>query len=111
MFETGLPVRTYIPKTDVRLEYLKASDLVSACPYKVRLRLVSTVHAAETTQGVASYYDIELPSGPKLEGLVWWYRNPSTECADIKGYVAFYDEKVDVFLDGQKAPRPRTHLT
>jgi uncharacterized protein (DUF427 family) len=35
MFETGLPVRTYIPKTDVRLEYLEPSDLVSACPYKV----------------------------------------------------------------------------
>ena len=36
LFETGLPVRTYIPKTDVRLEHLEPSDLMSACPYKVR---------------------------------------------------------------------------
>ena len=35
LFETGLPVRTYIPKTDVRLEHLEPSDLMSACPYKV----------------------------------------------------------------------------
>ncbi|KAI0029444.1 DUF427-domain-containing protein [Vararia minispora EC-137] len=94
MFETGLPVRTYIPKTDVRLEYLVPSDLVSACPYK----------------GVASYYDVKLPSGETLDGVVWWYRNPSVECAEIRTYVAFYDEKVDVFINGEKVPRPRTRL-
>lgn len=61
-------------------------------------------------QGVASYYDVKLPSGEKLEGLVWWYRNPGLECADIKGYIAFYDEKVDTFIDGEKVARPRTHF-
>jgi uncharacterized protein (DUF427 family) len=37
LYETGLPVRTYIPKTDVHMEYLEPSDLMSACPYKVNL--------------------------------------------------------------------------
>jgi uncharacterized protein (DUF427 family) len=35
LFETGLPVRTYIPKADVRLEYLTHSKLTTGCPYKV----------------------------------------------------------------------------
>ena len=61
-------------------------------------------------QGVANYYDVKLPGGEKQEGIVWWYRNPNLECADIKGYVAFYDEKVDVFVDGDKVPRPKTHF-
>ncbi|KAI0051217.1 DUF427-domain-containing protein [Auriscalpium vulgare] len=94
LFETGLPVRTYIPKTDVRLDLLVHSELTSACPYK----------------GVAGYYDVKLPSGEKRDGLVWWYRNPTVECADIKGYVAFYDEKVDVFVDGVRVDRPSTHF-
>jgi len=95
LYETGLPVRTYIPKPDVRLQYLEASDLMSACPYK----------------GVASYYDVKHPKlESKLEGIVWWYRNPNLECADIKGYIAFYDEKVDTFVDGDKVPRPRTQF-
>jgi uncharacterized protein (DUF427 family) len=51
-----------------------------------------------------------MPKGQRFEGLVWWYRNPNTECSDIKGYVAFYDEKVDVYVDGALVPRPRTHF-
>lgn len=35
LFETGLPVRTYIPKTDCRLELLESSELTTQCPYKV----------------------------------------------------------------------------
>lgn len=36
LFETSLPVRTYIPKTDVRMDLLSPTDLTTACPYKVR---------------------------------------------------------------------------
>jgi len=35
LFETGLPVRTYIPTADVRLEHLSHSKLTTGCPYKV----------------------------------------------------------------------------
>ena len=35
LFETSLPVRTYIPKTDVRMDLLAPTDLTTACPYKV----------------------------------------------------------------------------
>ncbi|KAH9960884.1 hypothetical protein BC827DRAFT_1342580 [Russula dissimulans] len=93
LFETGLPVRTYIPKGDVRLDLLSHAELTTGCPYK----------------GVANYYDINLPSGKgKKEGLAWWYRTAYPESADIKGYIAFLDEKVDVFVDGKLVERPHT---
>ena len=62
-------------------------------------------------QGVASYYSVRLPtSGKTVEDIVWWYRSPLAECIDIKGFVAFYDEKVDVWIDGEKQERPKTHF-
>jgi len=86
LFETSLGVRTYIPLTDCRLDLLEPSTLNTECPYK----------------GVASYYSIRLPDGTLKENYVWWYRTPQAECIEIKGYLSFYDEKVDVWVDGVK---------
>jgi len=94
LYETGLPVRTYIPKGDVRLELLSNSSSTTGCPYK----------------GTANYYDINLPSGKK-EGLAWWYLTVFPEVTDITGFVAFLDEKVDVFVDGELIERPKTHFS
>lgn len=51
---------------------------------------------------MANYYSVHLPNGDVGKDIVWWYRSPIIECADIKGFVAFYDEKVDVWVDGVK---------
>jgi len=91
LFETGLPVRTYIPKADVRLEHLSHSKLTTGCPYK----------------GLANYYDVNLPSGKK-EALAWSYLTAYPESSDIKGFIAFLDEKVDVYVDGKLVERPKT---
>ncbi|OBZ72580.1 hypothetical protein A0H81_07780 [Grifola frondosa] len=90
LFETSLPVRTYIPKTDCRVDLLESSELTTQCPYK----------------GIANYYSVKLPSGTLVQDIVWWYRTPQLECAEIKGCVAFYDEKVDVWVDGVLQARP-----
>lgn len=92
LYETGLPIRSYIPKTDCNLELLRPSNLTTACPYK----------------GVANYYNVELPDGSRAENVVWWYRNANLECAQINGYVAFYDEKLDIYVDGKLQERPVT---
>ncbi|KAJ7364192.1 hypothetical protein DFH08DRAFT_838555 [Mycena albidolilacea] len=92
LYETGLPVRSYIPKTDCRLDLLVPSELTTACPYK----------------GDAHYYHIQVSPEKRLENVVWWYRNPNLECAAINGLVAFYDEKVDVFVDGEKQAHPKS---
>lgn len=46
-----------------------------------------------------------------MKDIVWWYRTPLNDCLDIKGLVAFYDEKVDVWVDGEKQERPKTHFS
>ncbi|PSR79025.1 hypothetical protein PHLCEN_2v7212 [Hermanssonia centrifuga] len=84
LFETGLQVRTYVPKTDCRMDLLAQSELTTACPYK----------------GIANYCHVRLPDGTVSEDSVWWYRTPQLECAEIKGFLAFYDEKFDVWVDG-----------
>ncbi|KIK66694.1 hypothetical protein GYMLUDRAFT_37839 [Collybiopsis luxurians FD-317 M1] len=94
LYETGLPVRTYIPQTDCRVDFLVPSDTTSACPYK----------------GVANYYHVQTAPDKKAEDAVWWYRNANLECATINGFLAFYDERVDVWIDGEKQMRPRTHF-
>ncbi|EEB91050.1 hypothetical protein MPER_10661, partial [Moniliophthora perniciosa FA553] len=95
LYETGLPVRTYIPKTDCKVSLFAPSDLTTQCPYK----------------GTANYYNIfTSPNESPASNVVWWYRNPNLECAAVQVFVAFYDEKVDVWIDGEKQERPQTHF-
>lgn len=105
LFETGLRVRTYIPKTDCRMDLLEPSNLTTECPYKV-CREINAFQSDRLTEmkGVASYYSVRTPTG-LAEDVVWWYRTPQAECIEIKGFAAFYDEKVDVWVDGEKQKR------
>lgn len=91
LFETGLPVRYYLPKTDVRLDLLRPSDTHTECPYK----------------GVASYWSVEV-DGTLHEDIVWGYDFPLPESLPIAGLVCFYNEKVDIFVDGELQERPKT---
>jgi len=91
LFETGLPPRYYIPPEDVREEALVPSDKQTQCPYK----------------GVASYYSVEA-DGRRVEDLVWYYPEPIPEAAKIKGHLAFFNEKVDLEVDGEEQKRPLT---
>lgn len=91
VFETGLPTRYYLPKTDVRLDLLTPSDTLTQCPYK----------------GDAGYWSVEV-NGNVHPDIVWGYRHPVRESAPIEGMVSFYDEKVDVFIDGVQQERPKT---
>lgn len=86
LFETSLRRRTYMPLADIRLDLLRPSETTTACPYK----------------GVANYYDVVLPNGKVHKDVVWYYRAPLVECIQITGMAAFYDEKVDVWVDGEK---------
>jgi uncharacterized protein (DUF427 family) len=113
LFETGLPVRTYIPKTDCRMDLWEPSDTMTACPYKVRHFQASHLLSRYTidvffdvNQGEAKYYDIVLSSGETIKDAIWWYPTTTLECASIRAFVAFYDEEVDVWVDGEKQERP-----
>lgn len=92
LFETGLPKRLYLPKADVRMDLLVPAETTSACPYK----------------GVARWWSVELPDGTVHADLAWSYPAPLPESSGIDDLVAFYDERVDVDLDGERQERPRT---
>jgi uncharacterized protein (DUF427 family) len=95
VFETGLPTRYYLNRTDVRYEHLTPTDTVTACPYK----------------GVTSgYWSVRTPMGDHPD-LAWVYDFPTRQLQPIAGMIAFYNEKVDVFIDGVLEPRPVTHFS
>ncbi len=94
LFETGLPPRYYLPLTDVRMELLRPSATQTSCPYK----------------GTAGYWSVQA-GGQLHEDIVWIYRTPLPESQKIAGMACFYDEKVDIYLDGEPQQRPATHFS
>ncbi len=91
LFETSLPVRWYLPADDVRWDMLEPSDTVTRCPYK----------------GTARYWSVRV-GGRVVPDLAWSYPDPVVECPRIAGLVAFFNEKVDLVIDGVPEPRPMT---
>lgn len=91
LFETGLPPRYYLPLTDIRMDLLRPSDTHTRCPYK----------------GNADYWHLRIGE-TEYRDLVWIYRTPTPESQKIAGLACFYNEKVDVYLDGELQERPRT---
>jgi uncharacterized protein (DUF427 family) len=89
LFETNLPTRWYIPRDDVLAE-LEPSEKLSGCPYK----------------GQASYYSVRLDGGEIAEDLIWYYPEPLDEVGRIAGLLCFFNERVDLELDGELEQRP-----
>jgi uncharacterized protein (DUF427 family) len=95
VFETGLPTRYYLNRTDVNFDHLIRSNTVTACPYKGR-----TSDYWSVCLGDATYAD-----------LAWAYDFPTRQLLPIAGLIAFYNEKVDITLDGELLARPITHFS
>lgn len=92
LFETGLPTRYYLPRDDVRMDLLEATDKETRCPYKGRAR----------------YWTVRA-GGQTHENIVWSYPDPIPECPRIEGYLSFFNEKVDdILLDGAPMPKVET---
>ena len=94
VFETGLPTRYYVSRTDVRFAHLIPTDTVTACPYK----------------GVTSGYWSVRVGDTVHKDLAWAYDFPARQLLPIAGLLAFYNEKVDTFVGGQLLERPQTHF-
>jgi uncharacterized protein (DUF427 family) len=94
VFETGLPTRYYLNRTEVNFARLRPAATVTSCPYKGTTSGYWSVRVGETV-----YPD-----------LAWSYDFPTRQLSPIAGLIAFYNEKVDVFIDGQPLERPVTHF-
>lgn len=90
LFETMLPVRCYLPTADVRVE-LRPSETHTWCAYK----------------GQASYFS-PVVGGHVVDDLAWTYPAPLHDADRVQGLVAFFDEHIDMTLDGERRPRPVT---
>jgi len=90
--ETGLPARYYLPREDVRTELLRPTSRETACPFK----------------GQASYWSVEV-SGRVHDDLVWSYQTPIPEAEEIAGLMCFYNERVQLMIDGKHEPAPLRH--
>jgi len=112
LYETGLPARFYLPLTDVDASKLRPSKTKTQCPYK----------------GEAEYYSVETEEGNVATDVVWYYERPILECAKIEGetflqamktdsvltmilatgLLCFYNEKVDIKIDGEWLEKPKS---
>jgi uncharacterized protein (DUF427 family) len=89
LFETGLPVRYYLPLPHLRMELLRPSDTSTQCPYK----------------GTASYWSLD--TGTRVHtDVVWTYAAPLPESQKIAGLACFYNERVTLYVDGELQARP-----
>ena len=87
LFEPPLPVRCYLPRDDVRMDLLAPSETRTACAYK----------------GQASYL-----STATDDDVAWYYPEPLREAAEVTGRIAFFNERADVVIDGERRERPVT---
>ncbi len=94
VFETGLPTRYYFNRTEVTFAHLVGTDTVTSCPYK----------------GVTSGYWSVRTGDALYPDLAWSYDFPTRQLGPIAGLISFYNEKVDVIVDGERLPRPTTRF-
>jgi uncharacterized protein (DUF427 family) len=94
LFETGLPVRYYLPKPHIRMELLEPTATVSHCPYK----------------GQAEWWSVRTPNGLH-DDLAWSYPAPLPESQKIAGLIGFYNEKTNIYVDGILQERPSTKFS
>jgi uncharacterized protein (DUF427 family) len=92
VFETGLPVRYYLPKLDVRLDLLTPTDTTTRCPYK----------------GQARYWNVTA-GATVVEDAAWSYTYPLPAMSSLAAHVCFFQERVDeTWVDGEQVERPQT---
>jgi uncharacterized protein (DUF427 family) len=84
LFETLLPTRYYLPRVDVT-----ASPARTWCAYK----------------GQASYFSATA-GGRLVPDLAWTYEDPRHDASEVRDLIAFFDERIDVIVDGKPQPRP-----
>jgi uncharacterized protein (DUF427 family) len=91
LFETSLPTRYYLPRSDVRMELLIPSDTSSVCAYK----------------GLARYWSA-LVEGTMQPDVAWSYEDPHNYATVVKDMICFFNERVDLRIDSEQLARPRS---
>lgn len=91
LFETGLPTRYYLPPGDVQFELLEPTLTTTRCPYK----------------GIASYWSARV-GDRVVADVVWSYPDPVPQQPALRDLMCFFNERVDLTVEGQELSRPQT---
>ena len=91
LFETNLPARWYLPREDV-IASLEPSDTVTRCPYKGDGELPL---GAAVVRGARAGSRLVLPRADR-------------RCVADPGLLCFFNERVDIELDGELQERPES---
>lgn len=90
LFETMLPTRYYLPRADVTAKLI-SSPTKTRCAYK----------------GEASYFSASV-GGRLIHDIAWTYEDPRHDAIQVRNLIAFFDERTDVIVDGERRARPVT---
>ncbi|MGH9185566.1 MAG: DUF427 domain-containing protein [Acidimicrobiales bacterium] len=91
LFETYLPTRYYLPRDDVRMDLLERMPTTTVCAYK----------------GHASYWSANI-DGKVVTDVAWSYEHPHNYATSVKDLICFFNERVDLSVDGEPIDRTRT---
>ena len=91
LFETYLPTRYYLPRDDVRMDLLAPSATTTVCAYK----------------GQATYWSATI-GATVVPDVAWSYPQPHNYATAVEGMLCFFNERVDISVDGQRLERPRS---
>ncbi|EST35564.1 hypothetical protein N566_17640 [Streptomycetaceae bacterium MP113-05] len=82
LHETGLLPQLYVPRDDVRAEFLTGTDHSTHCPFK----------------GDAAYQSVTV-GDRTAENALWHYPDPLPEAHWLAGLVALYFDRMDAWFD------------
>lgn len=85
VLETSQPPAYYLDPADVRTDLLVPSTQHTFCEWK----------------GQASYFDVVVADHVAAQG-AWTYPDPTSDFEAIRGHVAFYAQRLDCFVDGER---------
>ena len=91
MYELGHAPMYYLPRSDVDMARLEATDRDTYCPYK----------------GHASYWTVRAGDAV-AENAIWTYATPHAELSQLEGFLGFYWGKMAAWYeDGVEVSGPR----
>jgi uncharacterized protein (DUF427 family) len=70
---------------------LRPGTLQTTCAYK----------------GHATHYSVQV-GDEELPNIAWSYQDPLDDATGVRGLISFYQERLDVVLDGTRVERVRT---
>jgi uncharacterized protein (DUF427 family) len=91
LFETSLPARWYFAPDETAAQLIPSEHPRTGCAYK----------------GWASYFDVRV-AGRVERALAWHYPDPLPGMERIRGRICFFNERVELTVDGERQQQPRT---